>query len=190
MKKQICSVMAVAAAFITAAFVMTGCGTMKRSSRVDSSAMVSEQTTLDRATAVQQVTTEHVAETEVAVSGSEHETTTTETTTTTEYSPPDSLGRQHRVRETVSVKRVEESERKGSVGRRDVGTEREAVSVIADTLHVASNVTAVETASVASEKERKSGLGGYLWAFGGGAVLVAVAGVGIWIWRKKKILPL
>lgn len=165
------------------AVVMAGCGSTARLARAETSTVTTEQTSVDRAAENSKHSVEKTTETSVFKTESERTVNTTETITARELSPPDSLGKQYAIRETITKRETAETERTGSNANRQANTEKESSSTATESEQVNSDTETKQSVSVVEEKERKRGIGGYLWAFGIGAATVAV------VLGRKKLLP-
>lgn len=173
---------------LLALFSLFSCGSSRKSFSSESSTTVSERMAVDRATKSALHAVEKTTETSISESGSERVATTAETVTTVEFSLPDSLGRQHKLRETTTMRKIDETGRTDFSGKSVSGIERATSVSIVDSLHVEKNARMGQAVAVTEEKKRKSSLGGYFWAFGVGVIATVGAGIGVWIWRKYRTL--
>jgi hypothetical protein len=169
---------------LTSFMMFVGCGVSKKMTSVDSSVTSTEQTTVSSTATGAVEQTENRTETAATELGLERTTFTTETTTTTEYSMPDSLGNQHKVRETTTVKSTDESEQQGANTIHRINTEKVGTRSVTTMKNTDTNREETTHTSTVEQSKRKRGIGGYLWAFGVGSVVVAA------IVYRRKILAL
>lgn len=159
---------------------MTGCGSSRRTTQSTATSAASEHVVVDRSSESARQTTEHSSQTTASETDTERVTTITENTIITDFSPPDSLGNQHKVRETSNTKQTNETERAGTSQQSQSSNGKETAEAAADTTHVDAAANAKQTAIVVEEKERERGAGDYLWA-----IAIGAAAMAIWLSRRK-----
>jgi uncharacterized protein YceK len=167
------------------ATLLAGCGTMRRITGASSSASTTGQTLADRTAESAGHTVEKSSEATTSESETERTTVTVETTTTTVFSPPDSLGNQHKVRETTSTKKTDETERTGSSTKQQTEGRRESDSQTASAERIDTKNNTNQTATVTEEKERK----GNLWSRIGAIALGLLIG-GLIVATVKNHIPI
>lgn len=159
------------------AALLVGCGTMKKSARTDTLSTQSEQTVVDRVAKTVGQTVEKTTETSVAEAGSERTTRTDTRIVETEFSTPDSLGNQFKVRETTTAVSVNETERRDTAGQIHKNTEITTTTQTADSLHIEANTAVRQSVTATDDRERKAGMADYLLISSLGIMLVFFGGL-------------